>query len=135
LSFTIAAGPRQRIYSQVPSSAGLKSTVYCLRFETASTWSPGPHIYIPQEQGGPVIPPVTGFFSVAFYDSQGYAGGNSNPPPHPGGPVCYILTLKFEVDRIQNIAEQTFEEAVIVYSTEVNRFTKCTFLFPSYHCP
>jgi hypothetical protein len=29
---------------------------------------PGPHIYIPQEQGVPVIPPDTGF----PYDSQGY---------------------------------------------------------------
>jgi hypothetical protein len=27
-----------------------------------------------------------------------------NPPPHPGEPVCYALTHKFEVYRIQNIA-------------------------------
>jgi hypothetical protein len=31
-----------------------------------------PCIYIPQEQGGSVLPPGTGFF--AFYDSQGYGG-------------------------------------------------------------
>jgi hypothetical protein len=36
---------------------------------------PGPHIYIPQEQGGPVIPPGTGFRFVASYDSQGCGGG------------------------------------------------------------
>jgi hypothetical protein len=35
---------------------------------------PGPHIYVPQEQGGPVIPPGTGFPFVASYDSQGYGG-------------------------------------------------------------
>jgi hypothetical protein len=36
---------------------------------------PGPRIYIPQEQGGPVIPPGTGFPFVASYDSQGFGGG------------------------------------------------------------
>jgi hypothetical protein len=36
---------------------------------------PGPRIYILQEQGGPDIPPGTGFPSIASYDSQGYSGG------------------------------------------------------------
>jgi hypothetical protein len=36
---------------------------------------PGPRIYIPQEQGGPVIPLSTGFPFVASYDSQGCGGG------------------------------------------------------------
>jgi hypothetical protein len=36
---------------------------------------------------------VLGSHSVAFYNSQGYGGGNSNPPPHPWGPVCYALAL------------------------------------------
>jgi hypothetical protein len=36
---------------------------------------PGPRIYIPQEQGGPVIPLGTGFTFVASYDLQGYGGG------------------------------------------------------------
>jgi hypothetical protein len=36
---------------------------------------PGHCIYIPQEQGGPVIPPGTGFPFVASYDSQGCSGG------------------------------------------------------------
>jgi hypothetical protein len=34
---------------------------YCLRFETSQPGGPGPLIYIPQEQGGPVILPGTGF--------------------------------------------------------------------------
>jgi hypothetical protein len=36
---------------------------------------PGPHICIPQEQGGPFMPPGTGFLFVASYDSHGYGGG------------------------------------------------------------
>jgi hypothetical protein len=35
---------------------------------------PGPCIYIPQEQGGAVIPPGTGFPYHTFYDSQGFGG-------------------------------------------------------------
>jgi hypothetical protein len=42
---------------------------------------PGPHIYIPQEQGGPVIPPGTGSLFVASCDSQGLWWRYSNPPP------------------------------------------------------
>jgi hypothetical protein len=52
----------------------------------------------------PVIPQALGSLSIAFYDSHGYGGGDSNLPPHPGGPVCYPLTHKFEADRIQNTA-------------------------------
>jgi hypothetical protein len=43
---------------------------------------PGSCVYIPQEQGGPVIPPGTGFPFVASYDSQGLRWRYSNPPPH-----------------------------------------------------
>jgi hypothetical protein len=40
-----------------PSPAGFVTIFYCLRFETPQTGSPGPRIYIPQEQGGSVITP------------------------------------------------------------------------------
>jgi hypothetical protein len=33
------------------------------------------HVFISQEQGGPVKPPGTGFPFVASYDSQGCGGG------------------------------------------------------------
>jgi hypothetical protein len=45
------------------SPAGLMTLFYCLRLETAPTWRVRSRIYIPQEQGGPVIPPGTGFCS------------------------------------------------------------------------
>jgi hypothetical protein len=44
-----------------PSPVGLMARFYCLRFETPQPGGPGPRIYIPQEQGGSVIPPSTGF--------------------------------------------------------------------------
>jgi hypothetical protein len=37
---------------------------------------------------------------------------NTSAPAKPS-PVCYALTRKFEADRLQNTAQQTFEGAVI----------------------
>jgi hypothetical protein len=58
-----------------PSSAGLITIFYCLRFETRRPEGPGPRIYIPQEQGDPVIPPGTRFPFINSYYSQGHGGG------------------------------------------------------------
>jgi hypothetical protein len=71
-------------------------------------------------------PQALGSISVAFYDSRGYGGSNSNPPPQPGGPLCYALAHKLYEHNTADFC---------VHSSEVNRFTKCTFFFPSYHCP
>jgi hypothetical protein len=65
LSFTIAAGPRQRSPSHFTVSDS----------RLPQPGGPGPHIYIPQEQGGPVIPPGIGFGSLlelsrVCYDRQ-----------------------------------------------------------------
>jgi hypothetical protein len=42
---------------------------------------PGPRIYIPQEQGGPVIPPGTGFPFRRILRLTGLRWRYSNPPP------------------------------------------------------
>jgi hypothetical protein len=43
-----------------PSPAGLLTIFYCLKLETPQTWrTRSPHLY--HEQGGPLIPPGTGF--------------------------------------------------------------------------
>jgi hypothetical protein len=44
---------------------------------------PGHRIYIPQEQGNPVISPTLSSVFVASYDSQGY-GGRIRPRLHAG---------------------------------------------------
>jgi hypothetical protein len=46
--------------------------------ETPPTLKARSRIYTPQEQGGPVIPPGTGFPFIASYDSQGNSGGILN---------------------------------------------------------
>jgi hypothetical protein len=75
LSFTIAAGLRQRSYSQVrvPRDSWPYFTVSDSR--PPQPGGPGPHIYIFQEEGGSVICPVPGSLFFASYDSQDYGGG------------------------------------------------------------
>jgi hypothetical protein len=73
VSFTTVAGPRQR---SGLSYVGLYFT--CLIFETP----PGSHIYTPQEQGGPVIPPSTGFPFHRLLRLARLRREYSNPPLH-----------------------------------------------------
>jgi hypothetical protein len=96
LSFTVAAGPHQRSLSQVrvPRYSWPPFAVSDSRLPQLGR--PGPRIYIPQEQGGPVIPPGTGSLSIAFYISQRY-GGSIRPRPHMGEswlgrPNCLLIT-------------------------------------------
>jgi hypothetical protein len=74
VSFTIAAGFRQRSHSQVrvPRDSWSYFTVSDSR--SLQHVAPGPCIYIPQEQGGLVIFPGTSSIFIASYDSQGYGG-------------------------------------------------------------
>jgi hypothetical protein len=61
LSFTAAAGPRQRSHSQVLVPLDSWSHFAVSDSRLSQPGGPDPRIYIPQEQGGPVIPPGTRF--------------------------------------------------------------------------
>jgi hypothetical protein len=83
LSFTIPAGPRQRSHTQVrvPRVSWPHFTVSGSRLPQPG--GPGSRIYIPQERGGPVIPPGTGFL---FRRLQRLAGlwWSNRPRLHTG---------------------------------------------------
>jgi hypothetical protein len=82
LLFTIAAGPRQRSNSRVrvPRDSWPCLTVSNLRLPQPA--GSGPHIYIPQQQGGPVIPPGTAFPSRRLLHIAGLRWRHSTPPTH-----------------------------------------------------
>jgi hypothetical protein len=61
LSFTIAACPRQRSHSRVRVSRDSWPHFPVSDSRLHQPGGPDPRIYIPQERGGPVIPPGTGF--------------------------------------------------------------------------
>jgi hypothetical protein len=74
LSFTIAAGPRQRSHSQFRVTRD-SSHFIVTGAKLPQPGGPGPRSYIPQEQGGPVTTPRHWVPFVVSYDSQGYGGG------------------------------------------------------------
>jgi hypothetical protein len=81
ISFIIEAGPRQRSHSRVrvPLDSWPYFTVPEVRLHQPG--GPGPRIYIPQEEGGPVIPPGTGFPFRRLLRLAGLLWRYSNPPP------------------------------------------------------
>jgi hypothetical protein len=82
LSITIAAGPRQRSHSQVriPRDPRQYFTASDSRFTQPG--GPGPRIYIPQKQGGPVIPSGTGFPFRCLLRLAGMRRRYLTTPPH-----------------------------------------------------
>jgi hypothetical protein len=84
LSFTNSCWPSPAKLFSCSSPAGFIA-IFCLRFETPQPGGPGTRIYIPQEQGGPVIPPGTGFLFRLFLRLAGLRCKYSNPPPHGRG--------------------------------------------------
>jgi hypothetical protein len=82
--FTIAAGSRQRI----PRDSWSHFTVSHSRLPQLG--GPGPRIYIPQEQGGPVIPPSIGFSFCRLPRLAELRWKYWNPPPHG---LCRITEL------------------------------------------
>jgi hypothetical protein len=80
LPFTVAA-PRQRSHSwiRVPRDSWRYFTLSDSRL--LQPGGPDPRIYIPQEQGVPVIPPGTGFPLCRVLRLTGLRWRYSNPPP------------------------------------------------------
>jgi hypothetical protein len=86
LSFTIAAGPRQRNHSQVrvPRESGPH---FVSDSRLPQPGGPGPCIYIPQDQGGPIIPPGAGFLFLRLLRLAGIRWRYLTPPPHLALPI------------------------------------------------
>jgi hypothetical protein len=55
---------------------------FTVSFETPQPGGPGPSIYIPREQDGPVIPTGTGFHFCRLLRLAGLRWRYSNPSPH-----------------------------------------------------
>jgi hypothetical protein len=82
LSFTIAAGPRQssHFWDTVLRDLWPYFTVSDSRFPQSG--APSPRIYVPQEQGGQVMPPGTAFPFRRLLRLTGSRWRYSNPLPH-----------------------------------------------------
>jgi hypothetical protein len=79
-------------------------TVFCcLIWDSPSLECQVPPIYIPQEQGGPVIPPGTGFPFCRLLRLAGLRWRYSNQPPHGSGNRLPLASVyNFETDQTEN---------------------------------
>jgi hypothetical protein len=95
LSYTIAASPRQRSHSwvRVPQDSWPHFTVSDSKLPQPG--GPGPCIYIPHEQGGPVILPGTGFPFLSLLRLAGLRWRYSAPPPHGNIYLLPSLDLRY----------------------------------------
>jgi hypothetical protein len=72
LPFVIAASSRQRSHSWVQVRRNSWPYLSVSDSKLPQPGGPGPHIYIQQEQGGPIIPPGTELFTLTaeYYQSR-----------------------------------------------------------------
>jgi hypothetical protein len=85
--------PRQRSHSRI---RGLRDSWPYFTVSDSRHPQPGwqgPHIYVPQEQGGPVTPPGTGFPFRHLLRLTGLRRRYSNPLPR--GVTCFIVRFSF----------------------------------------
>jgi hypothetical protein len=83
------------------SPAGLMTVLYTISdLRLPEPGGPGSCSYIPQEQGGPVIPPGTGFCFCHLW-LAGLQWRCLHPPPHRQLPWVYSL-YRLGTDRIEN---------------------------------
>jgi hypothetical protein len=82
MSFTIAVGHRQHSNSRVQVQRELLPHFTVSDSRLPQPGGPGPRIYIPQEQGGPIIPPGIGFPFRCLLRLAGLRWRYSTPPPH-----------------------------------------------------
>jgi hypothetical protein len=84
--------------------------------------APGPRIYIPQEQGGPVIPPGTGFPFRRLLRLAGIRWRYSYPRPRWGRTNClfscqYNLRVGLGTDRMVNTMSNSYSTVQCVFVT------------------
>jgi hypothetical protein len=83
------------VITQWPESFRTRNYTLLSHLRLPQPGGPDSRIYIPQEQGGPVIPPGTGYpvrcpLGLTSSDSQGYGGGILTLPLHGGTDPCNI---------------------------------------------
>jgi hypothetical protein len=90
LSFTVVAGPRQCSHSQ-DEFRGTDDHILQFEIRDPQPGGPSPRIYIPQEQGGPVMPPGTGFLFCRLLRHAGLWWSYSYPPSL--GDTCWLVRV------------------------------------------
>jgi hypothetical protein len=129
LSFTITSGRRQRSHSQVrvPRDSWLYFTVSDLRLPPS--WGRGRRIYIPQEQGGPVIPLGTWFVTQLACNPRYKASGRSQQKKTVSQQFLYDYWSVFTSPLHRNGSSSIF--ACVFVATEMSLPSRCLAIYVS----
>jgi hypothetical protein len=137
LPFKIAAGPRQCSYSwvRVPRDSWPYFTVSDSRLP--QTGAQVPVFISPRNRVTRLYPQVLGSLSVAFTTRKAMVEVIRTLLHTLEGPSAMPWHINSRRTEYKTWHSRLLKNLLYKYgySTEVNRFTKCTFLFPSYHCP
>jgi hypothetical protein len=117
MSFTIAAGPRQRSHSRIRVPQGSLPYFSVSNSRFLQPGGPGPRIFIPQEQGGLVIPSGTGFPFRRVLRLAGIRWRHSTPPLRGD---CILVIYSLDTARSENTA---FNSSYIVACVSVTAIT------------
>jgi hypothetical protein len=128
LSFTIVVSSRQRSHSRVRVLWDSWPYYTVSESRPPQPGGPGPRIYIPQEQGGPVIPPATGFRFRRLLRLAGLRWRYSNLPPHGDSP-SHSLTLIRLVASLYNLSTGLIEKTHCLQLYFCNRNRCCGKVF------
>jgi hypothetical protein len=109
--------------SLIPESRRTQDHILLSQIRDPQLGGPGPRIYIPQEQGGLVIPPGTGFNSHRLLRLAGLRWRYSTPPPQG------ILLA-----RIVILYDWRFTANQFVLATSPLRLTTSNFIFQLNSC-
>jgi hypothetical protein len=88
LEYCFWAYPEQSFSGPIPQNS---DPILLSHFRLSQPGRSGPRIYIPQEQGDPLIPPSTGFPFRRLLLLAGLRWRYSNPPPHGSRKHIFLL--------------------------------------------
>jgi hypothetical protein len=127
LSFIIADAPRQRSHSQVRVLRESRPHFPVSGSRFFQPGGSGPRIYIPQEQGDPLIPPHTDFPFRRLQRLAGLRWRYSTLPPHTGKDhkenVFYIIACSLVADETK--CPKSCSLATAVYTVVTGRWYAC----------
>jgi hypothetical protein len=126
LSFTITAGFASAVTLRFESRGTHDHILLSQIRDSYKPGGPGPRMYIPQEQGGPIILPGTGFHFLRLLRLAGRRWKCSTPPPHGIAPTSSSHWTKSSLSPAYNSSARTTIENTASNSTSTVRvFIRC----------
>jgi hypothetical protein len=131
VSFTIAAGPRQHKHSRVRVPRDSWTYFIISDSRLPQPGGPGHHIYIPQEQSGPLMPSGTEFHFRRLLLLAGLRWRYSNPRPHSKSEAKSKLLYDWRFTTYQFVLASSPLRPMIMDFFQLNSCDNCPYVTAS----